>query len=901
MVNGQSVEVKMPGDHLRRTSLLTYLREYLSLTGAKDGCSQRGECGACVVLVNGEAKKSCLLPLDRLQGDSVETIEGLAHGENLHPLQWAFAEEGAIECGFCTPGAILASKALLDRNPQPSKQEIVKALSGNLCRCGTYQQMISAVQKASKALGQRNAYRPIRRADQSNHHLVGLSCPRVDAEERVTGKAIFGQDLKFKSMLYGAPVLTSYVHADIIKIDLESALRSPGVVTILTSKDIPGYPFRGVITPDWPIFAKDRVRFTGEVIALVICESLLEARGAAEKIRIEYKPLPIISDPEKALREEVPPIHHGGHLCSSEYIVRGDVEEGMRKADLIVEQTYTTQFAEHAYLETEAGVATFSEEEGLVVYMSGHDSETNRREIARSLNLPETKVRIVRPHVGGSFGAKRDVSLQVFLALGAIKTGRPVKMVLTRDESMRISTKRHPMKMHYITGFSKEGKITASKMEIICDAGAYSSESQPVLRLAAGHCTGPYYIPNLEIQGKSVFTNNPIGGAMRGYGFPQVNFAMESQLHIAAKKLGLDPVEIRRINGIRKGGRTSYGQLVETEVSLIDCLEIAYRRAREVAPPSSKEWKVGIGLSGLWKTNCLSHGRDPGAEAKIEIDPEGIAVVRVNCHELGQGTATGLAQIAAEALGLTLDRIRITNFDSSLVPKGGPAIASRQTFVLGMAIYKASQELKSKIFELYGEKLMNINNNTPTIPWDSVLRWCKLKGITLRASYYHELPQAVAIPERETSFENLRFDQSLTYGAHAAVVKVEESSGKIVVDRLIAVHDVGKVINPLLCRSQIVGGTLMGLGQALNEDLNLKDGKIINDSLRSYGIPTIELIDTIEAITVENPDPLGPFGAKGVAEAPVLAVASAVANAIDDAVGVRLTTLPLRLRRNANE
>ena len=538
-VNGQPLRVNIPGDVPQKTTLLTYLREYLNLTGAKEGCSQRGECGTCTVIVNGKTQKSCLLPLERLQGASIETIEGLAHGGNLHPLQWAFAEEGAIECGFCTPGAILASKALLDRNPQPSKQEIISALSGNLCRCGTYQQMIGAVQRASQALGHQGAYRPIRGPDRSARNPVGLPYPRMDAEEKVTGKAIYGQDLKFKEMLYAAPVLPLYAHADILEMDLGTALSSPGVVTILTSKEIPGLPDRGVINPDWPIFARDRVRYTGEVIALVIARSLAEAQAAAKNLNVNYRPLPVLSNPEQALSEEAPQIHPRGNLCSSEHILRGDVDEGMRKAHVVIDQTYTTQFAEHAYLETEAGVGTFSEEKGLVIYVGGHDSETNRKEIARCLNFPEDKVRIIRPHLGGSFGAKRDISIQVFLALGAMKTGRPVKMVLTRDESMRISTKRHPMKMHLVTGFSKEGKITASKMEIVCDAGAYSSESEPVLRLAVGHCTGPYYIPNLEIQGKSVFTNNPIGGAMRGYGFPQVNFAIESQMDQAARDVGI--------------------------------------------------------------------------------------------------------------------------------------------------------------------------------------------------------------------------------------------------------------------------------------------------------------------------------------------------------------------------
>src|SRR4030042_3541047 len=273
-VNGRPLTVNIPGDVPQETVLLTYLREYLNLTGAKDGCSQRGEGGACTVIVNGKAQKSCLLPLERLQGASVETIEGLAPGKNLHPLQWAFAEEGALECGFCTPGAILASKALLDRNPQPSKEEIIRALSGNLCRCGTYQQMIGAVQRASQALGHQDAYRPIQGPDRSARNPVGLPYPRMDAEEKVTGKAIYGQDIKFEEMLYAAPVLPPYAHADILGMDLEPALSSPGVVTVLTAKDIPGLPDRGVITPDWPIFARDRVRFTGEAIALVIARSL---------------------------------------------------------------------------------------------------------------------------------------------------------------------------------------------------------------------------------------------------------------------------------------------------------------------------------------------------------------------------------------------------------------------------------------------------------------------------------------------------------------------------------------------------------------------------------------------------------------------------------------------------
>jgi aldehyde oxidoreductase len=886
-INHQTHVVTIPGNVPEKTNLLTYLRDHLNLTGAKNGCSQRGECGACTVIVNGKAQRSCLLLLERLDGASIETIEGLAQGENLHPLQWAFAEEGAIECGFCTPGTILASKALLDKNPHPSGEEVIQALSGHLCRCGMYQPMVAAVLKASQTLGDEEAFRPILRPKNLSGIPVGFPLPRLDAEEKVMGKSIYGQDLNFGDMLFAVPVLPECVHGEIFSIDLGEALRMPGVVTILTAKDVPGFPFRGVVTPDWPLFSKDRVRFTGDVVALVIAGSLAQARAAAGKVSIEYRPLPVVSDPEAALSESSPQLHAGGNLCSRERIVRGDVRRGLQQADLIIDQTYTTQCTEHAYLETEAGVANFSEA-GVVVHVGGHDSESNRMEIARALNLPTEKVRIVRPTLGGSFGAKRDISIQIYLALGSMKTGRPVKMVLTRQESFRMSTKRHSAKMRYVTGFSKKGRITASRMEITMDAGAYSSETVPVLKLAVGHCTGPYVIPNLEVVGKAVFTNNPIGGAMRGYGFPQVNFAMESQLDIAARELGLDPIQIRRINAITKGGRTSCGQRVDTDVSLVECLERAYKRAVDVAPQPAEGWKVGIGLAGLWKTSAISHGRDPGAKVHLELNPDGKVFVRVNCHELGQGTTTGLAQIVSHELELTLDRIRVISNDTFLTPEGGPAIASRQTFVLGTAVLRAARQLKQKILGF-------LESDTGSIPWDHKEKMGLLKEMRVEASYYHQFPEAVAIPEKEEDVKDLRFDQSLTYGAHAAIVKVEESTGRIVVDRIIAVHDVGKVINPLLCRSQIIGGVLMGLGQAMNEDLDLREGKISHDSLLSYGIPRVDLVGTIEAIMVEHEDPLGPFGAKGVAEAPTLPVAAAVANAIHGATGVRLNSLPLQL------
>ena len=891
-INLQTHHVTIPGDVPEKTTLLTYLRDHLNLTGAKDGCSQRGECSACTVIVNGKAQRACLLLLERLDGASIVTIEGLAQGENLHPLQWAFAEEGAIECGFCTPGAILASKALLDQNPHPSKEDVTKALSGHLCRCGMYQRMIAAVLKASHVRGE-ECYRPVNRPAAFGGISIGFPLPRLDAEEKATGKAVYGQDLRFGNMLFAAPVLAGCAHGEILNIDFCEALTMPGVVTILTSEDVPGFACRGVVTPDWPVFVKDRVRFTGDVVALVIAESLAEARTAAKKVNVEYGLLPVVSDPETALLENSPKVHPEGNLCSREHVVRGDVARGLAEAHLVIDETYTTQCTEHAYLETEAGVATPSES-GVVVYTGGHDSESNRLEIARALHLTEEKVRIVRPTLGGSFGAKRDISIEIYLALGAIKTGRPVKMVLTRQESMRMSTKRHPMKMRYVTGFSREGKITASRMEITMDAGAYSSETVPVLRLAVGHCTGPYVIPNLEIIGKAAFTNNPIGGAMRGYGFPQVTFAMESQLDVAARRLGFDPIQIRRINAITKGGRTSYGQIIDTEVSLVECLERAYQRALEVVPSPAKGWKVGIGLAGLWKTSGISHGRDPGAKAHLELNSEGKVLVRVNCHELGQGTTTGLSQIVSHELELTLDRIRVISNDTSSVPEGGPAIASRQTFVLGTAVLRAARNLKEEILGLLEEE-------TERVPWDRMDRMGPLSKMHLQASYHHTFPQAVAIPEKGEDVRGLRFDQSLTYGAHAAIVKVEESTGRVVVDRIIAVHDVGKVINPLLCRGQILGGTLMGLGQAMNEDLDLREGKIGHDSLRSYGIPTIDLIGMVETFTVEHEDPLGPFGAKGVAEAPTLPVAAAVANAIYSAVGVRLTSLPLHLESSIKQ
>lgn len=548
--------------------LLDLLREELGLTGTKRGCGN-GECGACTVLVDGQAVASCIYPAIKVNGRTITTVEGLGTRNNLHPLQIWFLKLGAIQCGFCTPGMLMSAKALLDRNLNPSPDNVRQAIVGNLCRCTGYQKVVEAVLAAAAEL---RGEPPSGRKDAEGEGSLGRSLLKVDGLPKVMGTAQFADDLKRPGMLYGAMLTSPHAHAKILSIDTGPALAIEGVVAVLTAKDVPGPNSYGVIRKDQPFLAGDKVRYAGDPMAVVIAQDKTVARRAAKEIRVNYEILPALFDPREAMKPDAIKIHEGGNILIYRKIRKGNIEEGFKKADVIVSRQFVTQTVEHAYIEPEAALA-YWEGETLVIHCCSQGPHYHRQEIARMLNLPVSRVRVIQATTGGGFGGKLDLSLQHFVSLGAYVTGHPVKMVWTREESFRTSTKRHAFYLNYRMGASKDGRLTAAYAEIIGNTGAYASFGPAVITRSATMALGPYDCPNVHVDAYGVYTNTQISGAMRGFGAPQMSPCHEPLLDEIARKCGFSPVEIRRRNMVHPGSSTVTQQILEAGVGALETLE----------------------------------------------------------------------------------------------------------------------------------------------------------------------------------------------------------------------------------------------------------------------------------------------------------------------------------------
>ncbi|MGI9861474.1 molybdopterin cofactor-binding domain-containing protein [Moorella naiadis] len=558
-VNGQPVTATVDSD----LTLLRFLREHLRLTGTKEGCGQ-GECGACTVLVNNQAVNSCLVPVIAVDGCAIVTIEGLAPNGELDALQQAFIDEGAIQCGFCTPGAIMSAKALLLTNPHPTEEEIREALAGNLCRCTGYQKIVRAVKAASGQVP------PIDEITTSEgFSVIGRKVRRRDASDKATGKALYTDDLSLPGMLYGRALRSAHAHALIKGIDCTKARESAGVVAVLTAKDIPGINRYGLVYLDQPVLADEKVRCYGDAVALVVAESESAAEAALQLIQVDYEELPGVFSPEEGLQAGAPLVHEKGNLVQHTKVRKGDIDSGFSQCDVIVENTFHTQCVEHAYLEPECSVAAVDHQGNLTVWTQTQYVFRDRRQIAPVLSLPVNRVRVIQMTTGGGFGGKDDITTEILASLAALKTGRPVKVRFTREESMRATTKRHPMVIKEARlGASKEGKFLALEGEVFGDTGAYVSLGVYVVKKAGLHLSGPYYIPNIKVDTYTVYTNNPPSGAMRGFGVVQAAFAHESLIDALAARLNMDPWEIRYKNALAPGLSTGTGHVLQHSIGI---------------------------------------------------------------------------------------------------------------------------------------------------------------------------------------------------------------------------------------------------------------------------------------------------------------------------------------------
>jgi selenium-dependent xanthine dehydrogenase len=894
-VNGHFREVEVG----RKTTLLQVLRDEFHLTGTKNGCGQ-GQCGACTVIVDGKAVRSCVYLAHRADGKRVETIEGLARDGELHPLQKAFIEHGAIQCGFCTPGMIMAAKALLDAKPRPIREDIYQALERNLCRCTGYAKIIEAILAAS---GQRPGLGKVRPT--KTFQAVGHPLPRPDARAKATGEAVFAADLYFARMLHGKVLRSRHPHARVLRVDASKAQALSGVVAVLTAADVPGARNHGLLRNDWPVLAYDKVRYVGDAVALVAAETEEIAEAALDLIEVDYEPLPVIASAEAALAEDAPLVHGEGNVLKHLTFQRGDVEAAFAQADIVIENEYRTPAGDHSFVEPEAGVANVDDEGNVTVYAGSQIPFDDQRQIAASLDLPQDKVRVVQTKVGGAFGGKEDIHVQIHVALLAQATGRPVKLVFTRQESMIVHPKRHATVIQLKTAVTKAGKLLAVQAHIVGDTGAYASLGEPVMTRTATHATGPYEVPNFKVDCYAVHTNNPPAGAYRGFGVPQATFASETQMDILAEKLGISPFELRRINALKVGATTATGQTLRESVGLLECLERVEEQVRATGEANSHSplsmapsvWR-GWGVACAYKNVGLGGGLADSAGAAVELLDDGRAIVRAGAAEVGQGLVGVLTQMVVEELGVDYSKVEVILGDTGQCLDGGPTTASRQTYVTGNAVRYAARQVRQALASAAAEELDAAPDplvfreeqvsrpDGRSISLVEAITLARREGRSLDASYVYTPPRTVPLEEEGDKYF------AYGYAAQAAQVEVDVTSGEVRVLKVIAAHDVGRAINPMAVEGQLEGGVMMGLGYALTEQFKVEEGRVLSDSFAKYKVPRVHQTPEIVPIIVEHEVADGPYGAKGVGEITSIPTTAAITNAIYTACGARVFSLP---------
>ncbi|MEZ4863162.1 MAG: molybdopterin cofactor-binding domain-containing protein [Caldilineaceae bacterium] len=886
VVNGQSRQVTAAP----QTLLMDVLRDQLRLTSVKDGCAT-GHCGSCMVIKDGEAVRACLVPMRRAEGAEITTVEALAgpNGE-LHPIQQAYIDTGATQCGFCTPGFIMTTKALLDKNPNPSLAEIYKAHQFNICRCTGHNSIIRAIQQAA---GQETAPLPSVKAPLK---AVSRPLPRPDAVDKVTGKGIYADDLYVEGMLYACALRSQYPHARLLRIDVSKARALPGVVAVLTAKDIPGRRESGVHEVDWPVLCADKVRYVGDAIALVAAVSEALAEDALKLIEVEYEPLPVVTGPKQAAAPGAPILHEHhptGNFKATYTLKHGDLAAGFAASDVIIEHEYTTQFVEHAFIEPEAGLAVPEAKGRITVYCGGQIPFGDRAQIAATLNVPETQIRVVNCLIGGAFGGKEDVSVQIHVALLAQATKRPVKMVFSRKESLQFHPKRHATIIKMKTGAKKDGTLMAHDVEIYGDGGAYASLSNHVMLRATTHAAGPNAVPNARVVTYAMYTNNVPCGAFRGFGVTQSTFAMESQMDLLAEALGMDPIELRRKNILAVGKQTLAGHELTESCGLPQALELVTAEMEKhpfVAVEGTKRRAWGVACA--YKNTGFGSGAYDAAGAEVELFANGRAAVRAGAAEIGQGLVGVLAQVVSEELGVPYEQIDVLVADTDHTLDCAATTASRQTYVTGNAARYASIEVRNLLSQTAAEMLDVapeslrfeggfVHNHATSVALADVVKQARREGRIPKLSYQYVAPM---VPQ----YHHFAFG----FGAQAALVEVDVKSGETQVLKVIAANDVGRVMNPLALQGQVEGSISMGLGMALQENFVVKDGYVMTDTLKKCNLPTIDQTPEVISFYVEEETADGPYGAKGVGELASIPTTPAIINAIYNATGVRCFNLP---------
>ena len=908
IVNNKKYDLPVvPGEKLS-----TLLRERLNLTGTKIGCGE-ARCGSCTVLVDGQPRVSCVFPAERADGKTIVTIEGLAERINqeiqLHPLQEAFIKHGAVQCGFCTPGQIMAAFALLQKNPDPTSAEVRQALKRSLCRCTGYGMIEKAVLAAAHTLRTGDPL-PLPEIISSSYQksIVGRTHFRPDAVEKVVGEAMFTDDLKFKNMLYAKACRAMVPHAILRDLDITKAKELPGVVSVLTAADIPGEQNHGLVTFDWPtmVGVGERIRYVGDTIAIIAADSPEIANKAADLIEADYEILPVISNPVQSSLPDQPQLHTDGNLLKHIKVRKGDMVTGFADADVTIEHLFHTQTTDHAFLEPECSIAVPTTDGRMEIYVGSQIPYQDRSQVARVLGWEEDRVRIIGQMMGGGFGGKEDIAGQIHAALLAAATQRPVKLLYDRRESLLAHPKRHATQIRVKIGAKRSGRITAVETELFGDTGAYASLGEKVMTRATTHSAGPYDVPHVRNDCYAMYTNNPPAGAFRGFGVTQSIFAVESMMDMLSEKLGLDPVDVRRMNALHVGSVTNTGQLLQDSVGLTECIDRVEEALLKINPepfkpvkdPKNPDLVSAWGIAAAYKNTGLGGGAEDVSNAEIELFVDGTFEIRSSAAEMGQGLTAVMQMIVAEEMGVPADRVKVLVMDTDLTPDGGPTTASRQTFITGNASRLAAQTLRNAIAAFTGEKfdihpdkvefkngLVQVDDRS--IPYDEIAEEMIHAGQVPRALYRYEAPKTKPLG----AGGKMHFAYS--YAAQAAQVEVNRRSGETKVLHIITANDVGMALNPLGLQGQIEGGIMMGLGHCLTEEFIVKDGEVITDRFARYRIPNISHTPKITSIIIEHPASEGPYGAKGVGEISSIPTTPAITNAIYNAVGVRINRTPV--------